>query len=444
MHTPSHTPSWVEDNQAYLVAHFAWLKALLSAQAPAEAVAPRDKVRAAMASPPAIDRLVELFTLSDFERDVLLLCAGVEMDSALAALCGEAQGFPQHTFATFGLAAALLPEPHWSALEPSRPLRCFRLVEVEGGHGLTSAPLRIDERILHYLAGVNRLDGRLQPLLQIGRVPEWIAADHQAVADQAIRVLQRSPHALPVLHLCGDDPQGQEDTACLVAHAYRWQLCTLHAEDLSAVGPDMHQLAALWEREARLLPGALLLHCPAGGWSASVRHLAERLPGPLFVASREPVRLSRAFVRFDVHKPPPPEQKRLWEQVLGPAAGTCNGILDALSEQFRLSARTIFTTAALATVDEDPFKPQALWHACRALARPRLEDLAERIVPCASWDVLILPDAQMQTLRQVADQVRYRLQVYATWGFADKGQRHGEDHGGGGAGRRPGAGCVPH
>jgi hypothetical protein len=370
-----------------------------------------------------MDRLVELFALSDFERDILLLCAGVEMDSALAALCGEAQGFPQRTFATFGLAAALLPEPHWSALEPSRPLRRFRLVDVESNHGLTSAPLRIDERILHYLAGVNRLDVRLQPLLQIDHVPEWIAADHQAVADQAVRVLQRYPHALPVLHLCGDDPQGQEDTACLVAHAYGWQLCTLHTEELSAVGLDVHQLATLWEREARLLPGALLLQCPAGGWSTSVRHLAERLPGPLFVASREPVRLSRAFVRFDVNKPPPTEQRRLWEQALGPAAGTYNGTLDALSEQFHLSARTIFTTAALAAVDEDPFNPRALWNACRSLARPRLEDLAERIVPCASWDDLVLLDAQMQTLRQVAAQVRYRLQVYATWGFADKGQR---------------------
>ncbi len=53
---------------------------------------------------------------------------------------------------TFGLALALLPDPHWDAITPSRPLRRFRMLEVSRPH-LTSAPLRIDERILHYLAG---------------------------------------------------------------------------------------------------------------------------------------------------------------------------------------------------------------------------------------------------------------------------------------------------
>jgi SpoVK/Ycf46/Vps4 family AAA+-type ATPase len=36
---------------------------------------------------------------------------------------------------------------------------------------------------------------------------------------------------------------------------------------------------------------------------------------------------------------------------------------------------------------------------------------------------LVLPPLQMQTLRQLADQVRHRLQVYETWGFAEKDRR---------------------
>ena len=39
------------------------------------------------------DRLAcGLFQLSGFERELLLLCAGVEMDSALAARCADGQG----------------------------------------------------------------------------------------------------------------------------------------------------------------------------------------------------------------------------------------------------------------------------------------------------------------------------------------------------------------
>src|SRR5271165_2787609 len=154
---------WIEANQAYLVAEFARLKQKLGPKSEEESVETARveralvKARAALKEPPAIDRLCELFGLTAFERDVLLLCAGVEMDSSLAALCGEAQGHPQRAYATFGLAMATLPEPHWSALPPNRPLRRFRLVELDTTHGLTIAPLRIDERILHYLAGVNVL-----------------------------------------------------------------------------------------------------------------------------------------------------------------------------------------------------------------------------------------------------------------------------------------------
>jgi hypothetical protein len=90
---------WTEANQAYLVAEFAWLKGLLGAKDKKTAVSVK-KARAGMEPPAAIDRLTELFTLSGFERYVLLLCAGVEMDSELAGLCGEAQGRPPR--ATFG------------------------------------------------------------------------------------------------------------------------------------------------------------------------------------------------------------------------------------------------------------------------------------------------------------------------------------------------------
>jgi hypothetical protein len=415
--------SWTEANQAYLVAEFARLKQRLGSKHEGDTGEALEMARSGLESPPAIDWLSELFGLSPFEREVLLLCAGVEMDSELASLCGEARGRPQQAYATFGLALASLPEPHWSALTPSRPLRRFRLLEVEAGYGLTSAPLRIDERILHYLAGVNLLDPRLQSLIQASPFPEWIAEDHRAVAAQAVRVFQACPQDRPILHFCGDDPQGQEDAAALAVHETGRQLFTVRAEDLPAAGPDLDQINLLWQREALLLSGALLIQCAPGGITASARHLAERLPGVVVLASREPVHLNRAFLRFDVDKPKPVEQKRLWELALGAAAVNCNGALDDLSEQFRLSAKTIFAAGALTGSGNGPVHPGDLWNVCRSFSRPRLEDLAQRLVPSAGWEDLVLPELQMQTLRQLASQVRYRMKVYETWGFSAKGRR---------------------
>src|SRR5579862_2631467 len=102
--------AWDEANQAYLVAEFARLRAQLArGKAPASA---KSKVR--IEPPPAIDAITDLFGLSPFEREILLLSAGVAMDSALAAQCAEMQGNPQRTAPTFGLALASLAQPHWS------------------------------------------------------------------------------------------------------------------------------------------------------------------------------------------------------------------------------------------------------------------------------------------------------------------------------------------
>jgi hypothetical protein len=412
---------WPEANQACLVAEFARLRNLLDPKADATRLPEAEKIRGAMDAPPAIDQLTQLFGLSRFERDILLLCAGVEMDSKLAALCGEAQGYPQRVHATFGVAMAALPDPHWSALAPTRPLRRFCLVELDGGKGLTSAPLRIDERILHYLAGVNLLDSRLQPVVRLTPSPDWIADDHRTVAGLIAQALDSQTP--PAIQLCGDDPQGQEDAAAAAAQAQGWQLFTLRTEDLPPQGADLNQLVTLWEREAPLLGGALLLQCGSSGMTTAARQLAERAPAAFFLASREPVRLSRAALRFDLDKPAPADQKRLWQKALGPAAAQLNGALDVLSGHFRLSARTIFTTSALTVAHTGAHESAELWTACRSLARPRLEDLAQRIVPAAGWDDLILPEPQKQTLRQLADQVRHRLKVYETWGFSDKGRR---------------------
>lgn len=416
--------SWTQANQALLVAEFARIKDRLSGKPGEASEAALRRARASMPAAPGVDRLCEVFGLSPFERDVLLLCAGVEMDSSLAALCSEAQAHSQRSYVTFGLAMAIFPDAPWDALTPARPLRRFRLVDLaSASQGLTSAPLQIDERILHYLAGLNALDARLEALLQGRPAPNGIAADHLMVATQAVHVLKSYSQYGPILHLCGDDPNGQEDTATVAAMRAGRQLYVVRSAELPAVGPDLEQIAALWQREALLIPAALMIQCATGGYTASARHLADRLPGPVFVASREPLRFDRPFLRFDVNKPKPIEQKRLWQQALGPAAVALNGTLDYLSQQFRLSARTISSTGSLIAASKDPVVADELWNACRSLARPKLEDLAQRIVPAAGWDDLVLQDAQQQTLKQLTAQVRHRMTVYESWGFSAKGPR---------------------
>jgi hypothetical protein len=412
--------SWAEANQACLVMEFARLRQRLQTTGPramdesgsAQLDLSLQQLRESLDPPSAIDQLSAIFGLSPFEREIVLLAAGIEMDSTLASQCNEALGREQRQGSssgssgsiTFSLALATLDDPHWSAAAPSAPLRRYHLVELESGHGLTSAPLRINERILHYLAGVNQLDARLEALLQTRRHPYWIAEEHHALAMEAGDTMDVSSPEAPVLLLCGDDPRGQEDVAALIADQAGRQLLILPVENVANIAgasstagladsgvSETAQFAALWTREAALLPALLLVQCGASGLTVQARQMIERLPAPLIVASRDSVRLERRSLRYLVNKPQPASQKQLWTNALeshGPLAAGMDGLLDDLAEQFRLSAETIATVGYAA---QPSGKPSAdadkLWSTCRSLSRPRLEDLAERILPAAGGTI---------------------------------------------------------
>src|SRR5215211_4904786 len=115
----------------------------------------------------------------------------MELDATLATLCAAAQGSPRLAYPTLGLALAALPEAHWNALTPAAPLRYWRLVEVGTGDTLTTSPLRVDERVLHYLAGVTYLDERLQGLVEPVSAPAELPPSHRALVDRITALWSR-------------------------------------------------------------------------------------------------------------------------------------------------------------------------------------------------------------------------------------------------------------
>src|ERR1700690_19956 len=124
--------------------------------------------------PPALMIAAQRLGLTRFEQEVLLLCAAMELDTGIAALCAAAKQDELRPFPTFALALALFDDPSWDALSPERPLRYWRLIEINqpGALPLTVSPLRADERVVDYLKGLNYLDDRLAPLLSPFEIPE--------------------------------------------------------------------------------------------------------------------------------------------------------------------------------------------------------------------------------------------------------------------------------
>jgi AAA+ superfamily predicted ATPase len=419
--------SWIEANQRLMVAEFGRLKQRLGDDGDAETVrADLETACTAMPAPAAIDHLSDCFGLTAFERDVLLLCAGVEMDARFAALCEIPAGESRSQGVTFGMALAALDAPHWSALAPVRPLRRLRLVELDESAGVARGRLRIDERILHYLAGANYLDIRFRSLLRAATPPPAMAETHRGVAVDVRHAMEMATaENAPLVWLSGDDALGQADVAANIAATFGLGLHILQAQNVPTGPAEIEALATLWEREAMLLGSALLVAGGTDPLPAAAVRIAEQLRGLVFVSASQPQPLERPTLRFAVNKPDQVEQKYLWQLALGDGAIRLNGALDGIAGQFKLSARTIQVEGAhlAPTLVASDRPDRVIWSACRTIGRSKLDELAQRIESVADWDDLVLPEAQKSTLRQIGSHLRNRLKVHLEWGFAGKGAR---------------------
>lgn len=418
-------PDWTTANQRLLSAEFARIKARLRGEDEAAARARITQCRLELDEPAAIDQLVERFGLSGFERDTVLLAAGVEMDSEIGALCAGASPGGQRPWATFGLALAVLPDPHWSALTPVRPLRRWRLIEPTDDSSLVNARLKLDERVLHHLAGAGFLDTRLQALLQPVQVPTAMAPQQQTLAQALAAAIAEAGEPVPVVQLWGKDRHGKRDIAASAAARLGLQLYAMACEDLPESAQELEALAVLWQREAALLDAALLVECGDAAPPAPALRLIERIGSLTLLSVSEPAELTRRDIRIDIPKPGVREQRLLWEQALGGRAPRLGAALDGVASEFRLSAHDIHRMGAeLQRAEDLATDPVAtLWTACRGLEGRRIAGLAQRIEPVARWDDLILPEPQKATLRQIAAHLRHRPTVYEHWGFAGKGGR---------------------
>jgi hypothetical protein len=379
-----------------------------------------------------VKTLVDLFGLSSFERDILLLCAGIELESTWAPLCAAAQGDPQRAYPTFSLALGLFPHAHWSAFTPDAPLRRWRLITIGSGNSLLTSPLRIQERILHFLLGLPYLDEPLRGIIEPVQKQGSLVPSHEQMVDQITGTWSFEETEWPVIQLCGEDAAGKIRVALAACERMGKTLYSLFAGMLPVNPQDLHQLMQVWIREAALSQGVLLVDCDASGSEmvgreGSLLHLIEHLHTPLMLVSRfrRPAR-QRSMVTFEINTPTSQEQRILWQRSLGQVAEQLNGHIDVLVSQFNLSTPTIEGTCARVLGQaqrEDPDLKSILWQACRQQARPRLEDLAQRMDSTVSWEELVLPDHHIQTLKEVVAHVQQRSRVYEQWGFGNKSGR---------------------
>lgn len=461
---------WYKANSHYLMSAAAGVHRALERHIAIKQNQPNEVVRedevdlkaiaSSMPTPPALEQLCTIFDLSPFERDILLLCAGMAIFPNFAALCANAQGNRDMAYPTFGLALEVFPNAHWSAFTPQAPLRHWQLLQVNTNQVITLCSLQIDESILHYLFGEPYQDQRLISVMlsmpEIAQTRVTLQPSYQQIAERLAATLQsqkvgaRPPYppgsrenrnlkfTYPVVQLCGIEIADKSNIACAACTILSCPLKVMSANRLPTDAEELNHLMQRWQREVALTNSVLLLNCEQVNSADAARQTAilqliQETKTPLIISTEERLHSpQRPLITFDIPQLSHSEQRAIWQSHLGDVADELNGQIETLVSQFNLSTLAI-QAACLEAKSQDSkiansllsnsFLHTTLWDTCRTMARPRLDDLAQRIDATATWEELVLPEQQRQILRDVATHVRQRTVVYQNWGFASKGSR---------------------
>jgi hypothetical protein len=400
--------------------------------------------------------LSNLFDLTPFERDLIVLCTGFELERRFISSCAGAATEDGARRPTLALALTVLEEPHWSAITPGAQLRYWRLIELGGGN-LLDAPLQLDERVLEFVLGVPALDARLQslvrPISQVvdgdpprdgatgpgpsrdsatGAEPSqdgstWPAPQDSAIA-VGVRHWNRSPGPREPLLLVGRHRSSREAVFVQICRELALSPYSLDAADLPSEAVEREHLARLWTREAILSRAALYVRTErcetvanTGAWLETARApIAVEVPPGGPAERLEGVRLHLSPITAL-------QRRELWRRDLGALAEGMDGQLDRIVEYFDFDEPAIRLTAAqvreTAATGDETDAGQLCWRVCREHSRRSLESLAQRIDVAAAWEDIVLPSSQVETLRQIVIHVQRRSLVNHRWGFAGKHPR---------------------
>jgi hypothetical protein len=388
---------------------------------------------------PALEALSSWFELSAFARDTLLLAFVPELDPDFEPLFAYAQDDATRRYATANLALAVLadtadPLADRRALDPSAPLRRYRLIAIDDGPSACTfggRAMLVPERVQSFLRGDSALAPTAAGLLRPVAPAPLTAAQSELAARLASRIGRES--GLLSLNLLGAAGTGRRAVAeALCAHLG----LRLQSLDIAAVARDaraFEERKADLEREVRL--SRLAIYVDAATLDDATdpdtrRYLIsaiDRLDASLIVGGTRRWPGVRLLVPSTVPRLDSTGRRAVWNAALIGEGFEPNGGVDLLVHQFELgpsgiaeAARAARHMAALQD-GEAPLDPVRLvWIACRERSGPTLDDLAQRIEPSHDWNDIVLPDDAFRQLREIAAQVRLRTLVYETWGFGRK------------------------
>lgn len=411
-----------------------------------------------------LPRFLKQFRLNPIEKCCLLVCLAPELNHKYERLFAYIQDDVTRKRPTVGLVLQLAcdsPAEQVSArgiFDVDAPLRKYRLVHMaesaaDGPYSLLSRSLKLDDRIANQLLGRRALEAT------IARVAQILDPAHEAglgvsreIAERMSRFVDgyfatgRSDNLNVLFHLRGLRDGAQLSMAAVAANHLGLPLLRCDARCITSSDPRSEETLWLLAREAALQPAVLAIE-NFDAWTVDGEHgghidvlleAVSALSRLTFLFGRRAWRPTLRFrermtlIQHEEHVPGYVERIAIWRQQLAQETGGEEIDAAALASRFRFTAGQV--RDSLASV-HDQFHWQAngkgrldqrdIYRACRAQSNPALEVLAHKVEPIYGWDDLVLPDDQLEQLRELCNQARFRHLVLGEWGF-DRKHSHGK------------------
>jgi AAA+ superfamily predicted ATPase len=414
----------------------------------------------------ALPSLAQLFALSAFELQTLVICLAPELHRKYDTLYAYVQDDITRKKPSVDLVLELLCDSEasrWQArtvFSDHAPLFRAGLLHrsddpqsPSGSSGLAQF-LKLDQRILNYILGNNALDGRLDGLVTLlSPLPtlEQVLVE-PTLKMQVLHFIHRhfaepaAPRPPMVLYFRGPYGSGQRDLALGLCGQWDRSLICLDMERLLAQEAAAERLLRLVGREGLLQGAALFVdHVDAvwheeGKTKAIMKRLAQVVAEDgwlTFLSGEKPWSQQGLFGQAVFHAfalpvPAVPERQATWERVLADLMPHADmAWAGPLANQFRLTPGQIHDAVAWAAhtcvmrgASQDMTLAD-LCAGCRSQSNRKLAELAQHINPRYGWEDIVLPQDKLVQLREICSHVAHRYQVFGDWGF-DRKLSHGK------------------
>jgi SpoVK/Ycf46/Vps4 family AAA+-type ATPase len=413
------------------------------------------------------------FGLTPFDTGVLLVCLAPELDLKYERLYAYLQDDVTSKRPTIDLIFRLFCETPVQRVQArarfagQAPLFRSQIVslngEENGSQSFLSRPLKLDERIVRYLLGIDVLDEAIAIFSQLITPSSSTdgKADGSALDDLLLPAEEKSKlRAIFESMVRFGAAPGNDGVRGLVLHGppgigkkYAAEaLCAsaglgLLVADLAHLPVNASSLKALIGRvfrEAQLRGAAVYLeHAeaslaeqePVRNTGQILLQAMETFPGPVFLGSAKPWKTStlkeaQDLINFGFPGLDYDARRRLWRRIIpnstGPGAvsedeiGTIAGKFQFTPGKIQQALAETRRRAIMRPQSPPEITAEDLSQSCRSQSTTNLANLAQKINPLFTWDDIILPPDTLRHLKEICLHVKHRQRVFADWNFNKK------------------------